>query len=273
MGCSVWGRSFFLPYTCHYGREIAMKQKLMAVLACLFLLFPATVYAEDRVPDLQNRSASLTVSFVYTQEDGTETGIPGASFSIYKVADLSTQGGSVEWSTLQPYRDTAVYDDGRDVTYDGIDVEKSMALAKADAAKKTSPYASAVTDADGKAVFSIPASDFGMYLIVQNQKVSGFSLTDPFLASVPEAQGNPLSWNYEVTASPKKAAEKEESIVPAAPTPTISAEKIAPGSTASLVKTGDNTDIHAMLAVLLGSTGILIILLAEKHRDGKKENL
>lgn len=248
-----------------------MKQKITAFLAGLLLLFPIPVWADDRVPALENRQAELTVSFVYTQPDGDETGIQGVSFSVYKIASLSTKGGSVEWSTLAPYQSTAVYQDGREVTYDGIDTEQSMALAKADSIRKSDVYASAITDGQGRVSFAIPSSDFGMFLVVQDDKADGYSMSEPFLVCVPMAQGDQKVWNYEVTASPKKAVEKESTSSSNEPEVTPEAAQQTVQNAEKPVQTGVDTDLTRLVAVLLGSTGILIILLSEKIHEGKEE--
>lgn len=244
-------------------------KKIFAIILSILFLLPIPVFAEDRVPDLEEKTANLTVSFVYTQEDGSETGIEGAEFSIYKVAALTAAGGSASWQTQEPYRQFATYEGSRENTYNGLDTDASILLAKEmGKVQNGNVYHTGTTDRDGKINMEIKPEDFGMYLVVQTKEAKGYEKTDPFLAMVPEAEGDPLVWNYQVTVSPKKTAIRKiptpTQKVTTTPSPT---GKDRSGDGAA---TGDQMSPSDMLLLLAGAAGMLALILANA-KPGKEE--
>lgn len=238
-----------------------MSKKLFAVILSFLCLLPISVFAEDRVPNLDTKTANLTISFVYSQEDGSEMGIEGAEFSIYKVAALTTAGGSVEWQTQEPYRQFATYDGDRENTYNGLDSDASISLAKKMAAVQNgNAYRTGTTDKNGKVNIEIKPEDFGMYLVVQTKEAMGYEKTDPFLVMIPEAEGDPLDWNYQVTVSPKKAVTKITTPTPTrqtTPTPSpTGTDKSGDG-----MATGDQMSPSDLLLQLAGTAGLIILIL------------
>lgn len=245
-------------------------KKIFAIILSLLFLLPIPVFAEDRVPDLEAKTANLTISFVYTQEDGSETGIEGAEFSIYKVAALTATGGSVEWQTQEPYRQFATYEGSRENTYNGLDTDTSILLAKEmSKVQNGNVYRTGTTDRDGKINMEIKPEDFGMYLVVQTKEAKGYEKTDPFLVMVPEAEGDPLVWNYQVTVSPKKAVTK---ITTPTPTQKVTATPAPTGKDRSGegAATGDQMSPSDLLLLLAGTAGMLALILANA-KPGKEE--
>lgn len=238
-----------------------MSKKIFAVILSFLFLLPIPVFAEDRVPDLKTQTANLTISFVYTQEDGSETGIEGAEFNVYKAATLTTAGGSVEWQTQEPYRQFVTYEGDRESTYNGLDADDSISLAKEMAeVPNENVYRTGATDRDGKINLEIKQEDFGMYLVVQTKEAMGYEKTDPFLVSVPEAEGDPLAWNYQVTVSPKKAVTKITTPTPTGqitpvPSPT-GTDKSGDG-----MATGDQMSPSDLLLQLVGTAGLIVLIL------------
>lgn len=248
-----------------------IKTKILAAVISLLLLFPLPVFAEDRVPDLEMETANLTVSFTYTQENGTETGIEGAAFAIYKVANLAAEGGSAEWQTLEPYRQFAVYDGNRENTYNGLDTDASITLAeKMEQVENKKAYSIGTTGRDGEITFSIPQSDFGMYLVVQTKAADGYTGTDPFLVSIPEAEGAPPVWNYAVTAAPKKAVKKEEAPTPTV-TATISPEPSGKDKSGDNMATGDQMKTADLVLLFIGALGMTAGILMNTKTNKKEE--
>lgn len=228
-----------------------MSKKIFAVILSFLFFLRIPVFAEDRVLDLETQTANLTISFAYTQEDGSETGIEGAEFSVYKTAALTTAGGSVEWQTQEPYRQFATYEGNRENTYNGLDTDDSISLAKKMAkVPNENVYCTGTTDRDGKINLEIKPEDFGMYLVVQTKEAMGYEKTDPFLVMVPEAEGNPLDWNYQVTVFPKKAVTK---IITPTPTGT---DKSGDG-----MATGDQMSPSDLLLQLAGTAGMIVLIL------------
>lgn len=248
-----------------------MKIKILAAVISILLLLPLPVSAEDRVPDLETKTASLTVSFAYTQEDGNETGIEGAGFAIYKVASLAAAGGSAEWQTLEPYRQFAVYDGNRENTYNGLDTDASITLAgKMEQVENKKAYSIGTTGRDGKITFNIPPSDFGMYLVVQTKAADGYTGTDPFLVSIPEAEGDPSVWNYAVTAAPKKAVKKGEAPTPTV-TATISPELSGKDRSGDDMATGDQIKTSYLILLFIGALGMTAGILMNTKTSKKEE--
>lgn len=238
-----------------------MSKKIFAIILSLLFLLPIPVFAENRVPDLEEKTANLTISFAYTQENGSETGIEGAEFVLYKAAALTTAGGSAEWQTQEPYRQFATYEGDRENTYNGLDTDDSISLAKKMAAVQNgNVYRTGTTDRDGKINLEIKPEDFGMYLVVQTKEAMGYEKTDPFLVMVPEAEGDPLDWNYQVTVSPKKAVTKITTPTPIGqitpvPSPT-GTDKSGDG-----MATGDQMSPSDLLLQLVGTAGMIVLIL------------
>lgn len=240
------------------------KFRILPILLLVsLLLLPGTAYAlGDRVPDLGDIQAGLTISFIYEGEDSSAEGIGGAGFTAYRVADMDARNGSVEWETLSPYTHYAVYENGRDLTYDGLTAEESIALASDMADLAISPYASVTTDPDGKAYIPIPAEDYGMFLIVQTGKADGYTETAPFLVAVPAYEGGVSEWDYTVTASPKKTVEKE----PEAAQPVAESTGSTADSAAGNIKTGDIPDV-AYLTGFIGAAGLAVLLTCTRKKE------
>lgn len=253
-----------------------MRKKILAAVISLLLLFPLPVFAEDRVPDLETKAADLTVSFVYTKENGNETGIEGAEFAIYKVANLTAAGGSVEWQTVEPYRQFAVYDGSRENTYNSLDTDASITLAEKMAkVENKNAYSTGTTGKDGKVTFGIQPSDFGMYLVVQTKEAEGYTGTDPFLVSAPEAEGDPLAWNYAVTVAPKKAVKKIATPTPTKPvtvTPPTNQDESREDKSGNGAATGDQLSTADLILPLIGAAGMTTaVVINLKDSEDKKE--
>lgn len=190
-----------------------MKLKCFSLFLSLLtvMLFvmtePVGVFAqeENRVPDIDNRTKSLTVYF-YIQKNGVDTPIEGAEIGIYKIADLQTEGGSAYYTVSEQYDSLRKTKDDRDVTFEGISVTESVELAKNFAALAKSPDATAFTDNRGTCSFT--DMEQGMYLVCElsaDGEAAQYELFAPYLISVPlfAAETGIDDWQYDVLSEPK----------------------------------------------------------------------
>ena len=192
-----------------------LKLKYLSLLVSLLtvMLFvvtgPFSVLAleENSVPDIENEKKSLTVYF-FVQLVGVDTPIEGAEVGIYRIADLKTSFGSANYTVLDKYAELKKTQDDRDVTFEGISVSESIALAKKFAVFSETPEMTAVTDENGMCKFD--DLEQGMYL-VRELSASGdaqkYQLFEPYMISVPLAVSDIRTggkiWQYDVLSEPK----------------------------------------------------------------------
>lgn len=227
----------------HSGRLFAA---LAAVLTALCLAAFPVHAAVNNVPPLSGQKASLELRFIFN-DNKTRKAIPGAAFTLYRVADLSVSGNAAVFTPVAPFK-------AHSVDYDHLSASGSedAAAAFAKLAGKAAPAAKATTDANGTARFS--ALPYGMYLVVQtgaSGQAAAYEKVDPFLAMVPEGidQGNGHSeWDYYSVVYPKT---------------TIKA-KTTPGTSGKTkttrVKTGDTTSLFELVGAALIASAALIVL-------------
>lgn len=219
---------------------------LAAVLAAVCLTAFPVHAAVNNVPPLSGQKASLELRFIFN-DNKTRKAIPGAAFTLYRVADLSVSGNAAVFTPLAPFQ-------AHQVDYDHLSASGSedAAAAFAKLTAKASPAASGTTDANGAVRFS--ALPYGMYLAVQtgtSGQAAAYDKVEPFFAMVPEGidQGNGHSeWDYYSVVYPKTT-------VKAKPTPTT------PGQPKShRVKTGDTTSLFELVGAALIASAALIVL-------------
>ena len=167
------------------------RSKFISLLLCLVLavslLVPTALAAEG--PDL-TRSASLTMSF---QPDG----IParGVTFRAYRVAELD---GCGNFLPLEPFKSWPVEITGADRT-EWFDLAATLEVYVT--MKKPAPSASAVTDSQGRAVFS--GLEPGFYLVT-GDPVEGDGVQyvpQPVMLCLPVSHQG--TWIYDVSANVK----------------------------------------------------------------------
>ena len=192
-----------------------LKLKYLSLLVSLLtvMLFvvtgPFSVLAleENSVPDIENEKKSLTVYF-FVQLVGVDTPIEGAEVGIYRIADLKTSFGSANYTVLDKYAELKKTQDDRDVTFEGISVSESIALAKKFAVFSETPEMTAVTDKNGMCRFD--DLEQGMYLVKElsaSGEAQKYQLFEPYMISVPLAVSNIQTggkiWQYDVLSEPK----------------------------------------------------------------------
>ena len=195
-----------------------IKALIAAFLAALLVVVtPLTAMAEDstdlpdesnRMPEIdENQELSLTVNFGVDKENTAgRKGIDGAEFTIYKIADLQVHGGSADYTMKKEYQHHAIYEDDREVTFNGMSAKESAKLASELAKEVKDDGVKLTTNADGNATFKLNKGDAGMYLIVETSKTGTadkYETVSPFLISAPLAFDG--TWTYDVVVQPKTA--------------------------------------------------------------------
>lgn len=167
--------------------------RLAAGLLCLALLLSvgtATVHAYTRIDT--GRETSLTVQFT-----GDGKGISGASFRLYRVADVSD---AVTFSLSGDFAGAAVDLEKMESSGDWADM--ALTLQGYAGANEITPLKTAATGADGKVTFS--GLSVGLYLLVGDTMVVGDYAYAPAasLLMLPTLQDDD-SWDYGPTAEVK----------------------------------------------------------------------
>lgn len=193
-----------------------MKLKCFSVFISLLtvMLFvmtePAGIRAanDSRMPDIdESQAKSLTIEFhTSAQFHGVITYLDGAEFAIYKVADLSTKGGSADYTLSEEYSSLKKTKNNKDITFDGMGWDESTELSKKLEKLVGTPDGTAVTDSSGQCTFS--ELEQGMYLVKEISKsgtAGKYKKVDPYLISVPlaDTDAETNQWVYDVHSIPK----------------------------------------------------------------------
>lgn len=162
---------------------------ITAMLAC-----PAQA-ADDGTVDL-TRSGSISVTL---QDNVNQALLPGAEFTLYRVADAYDSGYNLAYTFTADFINCGV--SLNDLSKDGLPAHFS---AYADG-HGLSGVACETTNTNGLAVFMNLKT--GLYLVRQTKAASGYYPASPFLVSVPMTINS--EWIYDVKASPKAEATAE----------------------------------------------------------------
>lgn len=162
-----------------------MKNRLLnyiVILLVFSLLGITSISANSNIIDI-SKKGSLDISL--STNDGEV--IKGAEITIYKVADATIENLNLVFKNL-PETDACKLDD-ENITNSMVECIKNTNVKR-----ETS-----ITDVEGKASFI--NLDLGLYLVVQTNKVKGFSKIDPYLVMIPEEIDN--MWVYDIESMPK----------------------------------------------------------------------
>lgn len=167
-------------------------KKIMIPFAAIVLMLSLSVsaFAGSKMDDIDDsQELSLSVTFEIEGEP-----IEGAEVSIYKVANVYTEGGGVFYTSLVG-----------DIDYEGMTAEESNKTASLLAEEVTDVFASAATDENG--TISFANLEKGIYLVVLSEEYYADDGTqyifDPYLVCVPLASEEDSSWDYDVESCPK----------------------------------------------------------------------
>lgn len=179
-----------------------LRKQIISLLLAVLLLSSVQAFAAGRI-DLE-KEVSLTIQFTYNGQN-----ISGATFDLYRVADVS------QWGSFTLAGDFAEYPVS-------VDTQKSEEWKKTaetlrDYAERDhlTPLDSGTTNSSGTLFFPQTQERLtpGMYLVVGHSlKSSRYTYTfDPFLIALPNQEKGSSIWDYDVIAKPKCTREKNSS--------------------------------------------------------------
>lgn len=194
-------------------RQKKIIQKVLNALAAALLavcLGAVGVMASeaDRMPDLvPDQQGSLKLTMTYTDPNLETENIKtmaNVTVKLAKVASLSAEGGSAQYTMLEPYSSLGIQPAGMTAS------ESNEAAVQLAALATGSDVKSGTTGSDGTVTFT--GLEPGMYLVFQDAGANGDYRVDAIAAmllSVPypvvSDAGN--SWQYQVEAQPKTEME------------------------------------------------------------------
>ena len=222
-----------------------------------------------------DRKGSFTLT-LREDEKGTEQKVfPGIGMRIYKVGSVKNNSGAISFVI-----DSALQSTG--VNFDNLttaDASVKAANVLADAVKDSEiAFQEAVSNANGVATFG--NLDLGMYLIVKSVGNSKIKIS-PILLSLPYME-DADTWLYDVDAYPKIETSKnnddpspegnpkmQKSVTSSYTTPARSTvHTTTTSSTASAVKTGDDTPIAVWIGALaVAAVAIGAMILRKKKKE------
>lgn len=183
-----------------FGGILKMRVKrLFALIATVMLLLslPITAMAADTTIDLTQRG-----SIRITLKDSAEPYdiVKGASFTLYFVGTAFQQDNVLRFQLTEAFAGSSI--SLNDLRADGLANHLSAYAAQHNL---SGLYASA--NENGCVLFDDLQT--GLYLIVQEGRVSGYYATEPFLLSVPMTNADGTGWIYDIQASPKAEAKTD----------------------------------------------------------------
>ena len=212
-------------------------RKMTAIFASAVLMMTAAapVLATESAStgnwpvDTEKTDCSISLTLTYKEAD-QEKKMTGGSISIYTVATVKVENGYVFDTSNGKFAGSS--------TVAGIPSMDSAALEEqnADIATALEKEAKSVS-ADETATVSEGNASFtnltpGLYLVIQETLSEGNRKINPFLISIPDAEGS-----YEIEAAPKNGFEIPPTPTPPKPTVTPSTPKTPSGSTTPPSKT------------------------------------
>lgn len=174
---------------------------LTLLLSCALVLTTTLAYAAHPYVDV-NKKGSIT----FTMKTANGRPVNGAELSIYKVASVTEDDGNYYFELLYNFKEMG------NVSLPDFPFIKTDSTFTAELAESMRDYvnghdipvtAKVEIESDGTA--TIDNLEVGLYLVVQSNRVSGYSPISPFLVSIPQyidETGNE-HYEYKVDAYPK----------------------------------------------------------------------
>ena len=178
----------------------------LLIVCSIFFSIPTYADETDFMPEISDSDKSLTIHF-YVQKTGVDVPIKGAEIGIYKIANLSCENGSANYTLLPEYNSVKKVKDGEDVTFNGISGTESEQLAYKINELVGQPDNANSTNYLGNCTFD--GLSQGMYLVKEinaEGDAADYEFFSPYLLSVPLAVKNGESgnsWKYDVFSEPK----------------------------------------------------------------------
>jgi LPXTG-motif cell wall-anchored protein len=202
--------------------------------------------------EIDRTDCSISLTLQYRDANGNAFSMVGGKIALYKVAGVKEENGYVYDLSAGHFANVEGVDEIPSMKSKGLsDNNATLAMKLADAAKDMQPDAEAAI-ADGKVSFTNLTP--GLYLLVQTEESEKNVRMNPFLMSIPNANGE-----YTIQASPKTGV-----VVPPETTPETTPETI-PETTPpepDIPKTGQNwwpVLILGILGFLLLMTGAIML--------------
>ena len=181
-------------------KEIMHKMRkcgiIMTFLFAFTLLFGMGSDAQAADGAGEAYDAGTKGSITVTLPDLTGADKEGVQVNLYKVGDLDTSKGYLDFSLVEALKDVNV--DLNDITTEQANADVAEALATAVQDREIGTTDSLWTNADG--VVKFENLEQGMYLITQGNS-NAYGIFGASVVPVPYA--NETSWNYDVSISPK----------------------------------------------------------------------
>lgn len=217
-------------------------------------VFAADITASGASDATWDRSKVGDIHIHYTEDsktDNSETAVTGATFTAYRIADVTIYGGTeinrrtseipvgsklrsiipgirfdyeedtADKTELENTQDRALNDYVVHVDTDASDYE-DIVLATYDKNPNLTDgfVTSGITDANGNLDLTIPSKNFGAYMVVESAPAEGYTASLPFVCVVPYTSDDGTAWIYTVNAEPKAVpVPKETPTTPAPETP------------------------------------------------------
>lgn len=194
---------------------VKFKKSIWIVMLCSLIMTMLSVQSvmaahPDLVPDVDtSRQDSLTINLVYHKDRNNHIAVPGATFEIHKVANLTTNGGSARYRAQADFASANVKYNGLTKESSAVAAKKLSAIVERDHLTGTSR----TTDSQGHVTFS--GLSHGIYLVRQTGATGhakAYHPVEPYLVVVPgiERVNNENQWEYDVTLEPKVALVKKD---------------------------------------------------------------
>ncbi len=220
------------------GRELMIGKirsvrKILTVMMA-FLVFCGSslcVSVAEALPDL-----SVSGSVLVTLETSDGTKAPGGTLTLYKVADVVWDSGSMVYKKTEPFEEY-----GGDLDINNGDLAAALlSYADLNSVEGTAYKISS----DGRA--EMKGLSMGLYLVGQTEASTGFYKISPFLVGLPLEGEN--GWDYDIDAYPKmERVEKIENTTDTSdtepePTDAMSGESPKTGETDESIKTDESIE-------------------------------
>lgn len=285
----------------------------VAVAASVIGLGSGSAFAADTIAGATDatwdRSKVGDIHIHYTEDsvtDNSETAVAGATFTAYKIADVTIYGGTeinrrtsqipvgsklrsiipgvrfdyeedtADKTELENTQDRSLNDYVVHVDTDAY-AYKDIVLAAYDKGDITDGFmTSGTTDANGNLDLSIPSKHFGAYMVVETTPAEGYEASFPFVCAVPFTSDDGTAWVYTVNAEPKAVPKTPETpVTPSNNTPAKYNTPANPGKSTGVTvqSTGDATHNTALIALIGAACTVLAIDLVyiSKKKNRVKE--
>lgn len=273
-------------------RELnSMKDKIKKLVISVVIIssiFAGMSYADDETTTAAEKSISknsVKVVFEFEESQGSDkTPLPGATYSIWKVASMDS------YDTDRPNATFTITNDFKNA---GVDLSSTSDSSEAENAAKLyssakTPLSSKVTDENGSVTFE--NLDNGLYLLAETDKTgtaAAYTNVDPFIIMAPLYEDG--KWVNDVTVYPKSTVTKNGTTyhsktphetpvetIPVQPgtvivnpnKPSMLLMKI-PSIIKRFVQTSDPSHMIYYLSAVILATGMLIswIIIAKKRKN------